>query len=101
MEPRAVVATLVRRFPRAFGAEAAFALTAVAAALEQPVVAGREQFSAMQQGLFRAAAILAADIYAVEGRLRMRCTCADISAYWDRTDETFFTAPQKRKLAKM
>lgn len=92
MEPRAVVASLVRGFPDAFGAEATFALTAVAAALEQPVVGGSEQFTALQQGLFRAAAILAADIYAVEARLRMRCTCADILRFWDRTGEAYFSA---------
>lgn len=91
MEPRAVVASLVAGFPEAFGAEATFALTAVAAALEQPVFADTEQFTDQQQGLFRAAAILAADIYAVESRLNMRCTCADITRFWDQTGEAYFT----------
>ena len=90
MEPQAVVASLVREFPDAFGAEATFALTAVAAALEQPVIGGQENFTPLQQGLFRAAAILAADIYAVETRLHMRCTCADIQRFWDSTGEAFF-----------
>lgn len=97
MDPRAVVASLVRRYPAAFGAEATFVLTAVAAALETPVVTGPEQFTAAQQGLFRAAAILAADIYAVENRLGMRCTCADILRFWQETGDQFFGAPIEEK----
>ncbi len=89
-EPRAVVASVIGAFPHAYGAEAAFALTAVAAGLEHPVLQNQDDYFPQRQELYRCAALLAADICAVEVITQKRSTCAAISAFWDRSDEVFF-----------
>ena len=90
LEPRAVVASVVRAFPQAYGSEAAFALTAVAAGLEQPVLQGQSDFFPQRSELYRCVALLAADICAVEVITNARSTCASIRDYWDETGEVFF-----------
>jgi len=90
LEPRAVVASVVAAFPDAFGAEAAFALTAVAVGLEQPVLHSRAHFAAQRQGLYRCIALLAADMCAVEILSGQRCSCGAILRYWQQSGETFF-----------
>lgn len=89
-EPRAVVASVVGAFPEAYGAEAAFALTAVAAGLEHPVLQNQDDYFPQRQELYRCAALLAADICAVEVLTRQRSTCAAIRAFWDSSGEGFF-----------
>ncbi|MEE9387889.1 MAG: hypothetical protein V3U96_04710 [Paracoccaceae bacterium] len=92
LEPRSVVASVVRAFPDAYGAEAAFALTAVAAGLEHPVLKNQDDYYPQRQELYRCAALLAADICAVEVLTNRRSTCAAIGAFWDRSGEVFFQA---------
>ncbi|MEE9429201.1 MAG: hypothetical protein V3V25_13745 [Paracoccaceae bacterium] len=89
-EPRAVVASVIGAFPQAYGAEAAFALTAVAAGLESPVLEGQSDYFPQRQELYRCAALLAADICAVEVLTQQRSTCAAIRQYWDKSNEVFF-----------
>lgn len=94
LDPQASVALLVREFPRAFGSEAAFALTAVAVGLERPVLRSQASYLARRQGLFRCIALLACDICAVETLTGQRSTCAAISRHWDQTGEAFFVTPE-------
>lgn len=89
-EPRAVVASVVRAFPQAYGCEAAFALTAVAAGLENPVLHGQSDYFPQRNELYRCVALLAADMCAVEVLTKKRSTCAAIRQYWDRSGEVFF-----------
>ena len=90
LEPRAVVASVIYAFPKAYGSEAAFALTAVAVGLEQPMLQDQQDFFPQRTELYRCVALLAADICAVEVITNARSTCASIRDYWEEAGEVFF-----------
>ena len=88
MRPKAAVALIVQRFPKATGLDVIFALTSIAAAVGiwRPKDPFERNLPAM---LFEACAMLGADLFALEKLGIHPASCFAIQEYWG-DDEGYF-----------
>ncbi|WP_099825895.1 hypothetical protein [Oceaniglobus indicus] len=90
--PRHVVRAAIHRYPKAAAGDVMFELICVANDLHDRHRARTTDTRALANALFRACAMLAADIHAIAHDRPHGVTCADVAAFWGDQD-AYFTPP--------
>lgn len=83
----ALVRTMALRWPRERALTVSFALTAAASGIEDMLVTGQSETAVSRA--YKLAALVAADVLAIETAGRKRARANDLLIYWRRTDPYF------------
>lgn len=89
--PNRVIRTLAQKYPDASGLSFAFALTCVAAGLEAEARANRRINRPNAAGVYRAVALLTADLFELQVTLGQPATGTDLLFHWMKTGDPSFS----------
>ena len=90
-DPQRVVRALAQRFPDASGLSLAFALTCVAAGLEADARANRKMNHPDPARIYRAIALLTADLFELQQTQGLAATGTDLLFHWMQTGDPSFS----------